>query len=111
MSFISDHARMRTYDPERNLELKYLKNMSDGTEFMELIAPDGSLPFTMSTTFEAAPTDSAGAKSIIVRHVHSRSLHSSGYSAEEKSLIEEALQAFKGMYGLHPHETVRVIFT
>lgn len=112
MSFISDHAQMKTFDAERNLELKRERTMSDGTVFMELVAPEGSLHFTMTTTFESAtPAESGSAKPIIVRHVNFRNIPLQGFTVEEtKELIVEALQAFKGIYGLHPDETVRVIF-
>lgn len=112
MSFISEPERRRTFDPERNLELKYERAMSDGTTFMALVGPEGSFHFTMMTTFEPAPPDFATAKPIIVRHVDFRGAPLQGHSVEEtKSLIVEALHAFKGIYGRHPDETVRVEFT
>lgn len=112
MSFISDHERRRTFDPERKLELRYERAMSDGTTFMELAGPDGSFHFTMETTFEPATPESASAKPVIVRHVPFSGGRLNGHSVEEtKALIVEALHAFKGIYGLHPDETVRVEFT
>lgn len=111
MSFISDPERRKTFDPERHFELKYEKAMSDGTEFMELAGPDGSVRFTMTTTFEPVP-DSASARPVIVRQVHFSGVPLNGHSVEEtKSLIAEALHAFKGIYGRHPDETVRVEFS
>ncbi|HEX8225888.1 MAG TPA: hypothetical protein VF605_18945 [Allosphingosinicella sp.] len=116
MTFISDHERRKTFDPERDLELVYERAMSDGTEFMALIGPTGAFHFTMTTTFEPAAAGAASAKPVIVRHVPFRGpFHGgclNGHSVEEtKALIVEALEAFKGIYGLHPDETVRVIFT
>jgi hypothetical protein len=70
MPFISEiaHPNSRTWDPERDITLKYEQRMSGGTTFMQLTAARGEvLRFVMHTTFE--PPVSGSEKPVIVRHV------------------------------------------
>jgi hypothetical protein len=109
MSFISDSASRKTWDPDRGITLVLDKIMSDGTEFMRLIKSDSTLHFTMDTSFEG-PAGESG-KPLIVRRVAYPRSALAGFSIEETAdIIRESLEAFKGIYGRHADEEVRVDF-
>src|SRR4051812_43425714 len=105
MPFISeiDHPNSRTWDPERDITLKYETRMSGGTTFMRLATSDALLRFIMHTTYE--PPVSGSEKPVIVRHVTLPETPLAGFTVEETAeIIRESLEAFKGMYGLHSDE-------
>jgi hypothetical protein len=107
MTFISDPSSLRTWDPDRGIELKFDKVMSDGTIFMRLVKADATFHFTMQTTHEARVGGSE--KPLIVRHVRYPQRPLGGFSIEETAdVIRESLESFKGIYGKHPDERVRV---
>lgn len=45
MAFVADSSRLRTYDPDRGLELFWQGGSSDGTRRFELVGPNGSVSF------------------------------------------------------------------
>lgn len=109
MTFVSDPTRLRTWDPDRSIELKYDKRMSGGTTFMRLLKADQTFHFTMQTAYE--PGANALEKPLIVRRVPYPQAPLAGFSIEETAnIIRDALKAFKGIYGKHPDEQVRVDF-
>jgi hypothetical protein len=109
MTFIAEPSSRRTWDPDRGIELKFDKRMSDGTMFMRLVKSDQTFGFTMQTTHE--PAASGLEKPLIVRHVRHPQAPFAGFSIEETAnIIRESLASFKGVHGLHPDEQVRVDF-
>jgi hypothetical protein len=109
MTFISDSSSLRTWDPDRGIELKFDKAMSDGTMFMRLLNAGATLHFTMQTTHE--PPVGGSEKPLIVRRVRYPQRPLADFSIEETAnVIRESLASFKGVHGLHPDEHVRVDF-
>jgi len=63
----------------------------------------------MQTTFDSPLTGSE--KPTIVRHVRFPTAPLAGFTIDETTnIIQESLESFKGIYGKHPDERVRVDF-
>lgn len=77
---------------------------------MQLVHRDATLDFTMQTTHE--PPLAGSEKPVIVRQLHYPKIGLGGFSVQETAdILKEALESFKGIYGLHSDEHVRVVFS
>jgi hypothetical protein len=99
MTWTADQVKRRTYDVDAGLELFYLSGGSDGTRYFEIRGNDLSLHFSASKIDAPATANELAALGLREAMVWCVSDWTSHWSAEQQSLIVEALCATKSGHG------------
>lgn len=112
MTFVADAKELRTWDPERAIELKHIGGGSAGSHYFRLEFPNVSYEFAADTTFEHDPLFEEGdsrPRNRIVWHVRWHGVPVPGCDLKQtETIICEALTAYKGVHGTPERQSVRV---
>lgn len=112
MTFVADAKALRTWDPERAIELKRIGGGSEGSYYFRLELPNSGYEFAADTTFEPDPLFEEGdsrPRSRIVWRVRWHGVPIPGHDAEQtEAIIREALTAYRGGHGTPERQSVRV---
>ncbi|WEK00991.1 MAG: hypothetical protein P0Y59_04650 [Candidatus Sphingomonas phytovorans] len=113
MTFIADNAALRTYDPDRGIELHLIGGGSSGISYFKLIQHNVEIQFSAHMEAQANGAfvhDKEEIPNIIVWVVHkNRGILESGVT-ETDAIIREAMKAYKGSHGIPARQLVEVVF-